>query len=1046
MWLPNGVPATGYGLNEGSSGYLFPNGAASGEKLMPASPDIDWLGAGDAVPPIPELAWTRSSAYNSIYYDPLKVYTPWAPAYVDGAVKTFASANPAAARSHPVNGSSTLNLTVTFNAAPTTAQNRFAFTPGMTIPANAVDAACATGAPLPDPLPYTVPGGSWWCKAGVPYFPATFWHPETCAADGQNCVRIYDGRTLRRYEIKPAGVGRAQGDATAFPSGRGYDEEIQNFANWYTYYRKRRLMLAGAMGGVLENITGLRLGVLNYTSNFGASLIGQTGPVTPPTLYDAEDANPALNRLAISGRLYAAENRDDFGTPTHWSMVSAYHYFNNDPGLIQYACQRNAAFFITDGFSNDGAQPAPLYAQATYGQDQPYQPIAAYSLADKALGYFTGPLRRTSSPLAPGRVPLGDPNKVNPDLNPDLHLSTYALTLGARGTIWPTATDPFTDFPVWPTPVAGTASMIDDLWHATLNGRGLMFGADNAADTAAAIHAGLQDIVSQTGAQSSVAVTNPNLQRSDARAYYGLYNPAGWTGDLTANAIDKTTGAISATPAWSANARLTSRTAARVIASADGPFDAATVGAAVNPGNLWGSTADVIDYLRGDRAKEGATFRARRALMGAVINAQPVAADGVVYVASGEGMLHAVDSANGDELWAYVPRAVLPAIGKTTARAYTFKTLLDGGPVVGAVAGRKRLLVAGMGAAGRSYYALDVTSPRGLSESQLAAKALWEFPASDARVDPAKVGLTPGQPAIVRVKDVGHRVLVTSGYDSTFDYGGRLWLLDPATGVGDEIAVPLTGTPNDEVGLAHVSGFVEPDGSVQYAYGGDLLGNLWRFDLKNKSVRKMAILKDARGNAQPVTAPPELIAYKGKRIVLIGTGRLLDIGDFGGANAQSLYAIADADDSATALDVRASPLMKKLSDAESGNAITGARVDWTQERGWYVDLPAGEQANTKPRVEQGLLAFTTNVAGAADCSASSYLYTLNMIDGGKPPDSVIRTTLSTIANSTTVTLVQTSDGRIRVLTRTFEGVDSNTAGTAPPAIKPAKNAWREVRK
>jgi type IV pilus assembly protein PilY1 len=59
--------------------------------------------------------------------------------------------------------------------------------------------------------------------------------------------------------------------------------------------------------------------------------------------------------------------------------------------------------------------------------------------------------------------------------------------------------------------------------------------------------------------------------------------------------------------------------------------------------------------------------------MGAVINAEPVVDrdNGVVYFASGEGMLHAVDTRTdpGKELWAYVPRAVLPDIGQTTAAA-----------------------------------------------------------------------------------------------------------------------------------------------------------------------------------------------------------------------------------------------------------------------------------------------------------------------------------------------------------------------------------------
>ena len=53
------------------------------------------------------------------------------------------------------------------------------------------------------------------------------------------------------------------------------------------------------------------------------------------------------------------------------------------------------------------------------------------------------------------------------------------------------------------------------------------------------------------------------------------------------------------------------------------------------------------------------------------------------------------------------------------------------------------------------------------------------------------------------------------------------------------------------------------DGASGALYGGDLLGNVWRFDLSTKATPfRMAILKDASGNLQPVTAAPEHFASK----------------------------------------------------------------------------------------------------------------------------------------------------------------------------------------
>jgi type IV pilus assembly protein PilY1 len=148
-----------------------------------------------------------------------------------------------------------------------------------------------------------------------------------------------------------------------------------------------------------------------------------------------------------------------------------------------------------------------------------------------------------------------------------------------------------------------------------------MYMATDAAGTAAAIRAGLQDILSQTGAQGGVAVSTVNLQRGDSLAYFGTYNPAGWTGDLTANPIDPSTGNVSTTASWSAGSVLLARNwSTRIIASHNGSagvdFTAATVGAIVNPGGAWGTDDDVVNYLRGSRAGEGTAFRTRGSLIG----------------------------------------------------------------------------------------------------------------------------------------------------------------------------------------------------------------------------------------------------------------------------------------------------------------------------------------------------------------------------------------------------------------------------------------------
>jgi type IV pilus assembly protein PilY1 len=124
----------------------------------------------------------------------------------------------------------------------------------------------------------------------------------------------------------------------------------------------------------------------------------------------------------------------------------------------------------------------------------------------------------------------------------------------------------------------------------------------------------------------------------------------------------------------------------------------------------------VIDYLRGDRSGEGTSFRKRLSLIGAVINSEPAVQrrENVIYVQSGEGMLHAIDTTSGDcRQRALGLRAAGGAadLGETTQRSYVFHTQLDGSPTVGTYAGGT-LLVAGMGAAGAASMPWTCPAPR----------------------------------------------------------------------------------------------------------------------------------------------------------------------------------------------------------------------------------------------------------------------------------------------------------------------------------------------
>jgi type IV pilus assembly protein PilY1 len=1035
--------------------YLFPNGYNTGVQsdqrkmndaandhfaIMPTSQfaHMRWSGVykvGSAyVAASTDPA--ASPAHNPLYYNPLVTYQPWAPARVtlpSAATITPANAVPGAARTHPLFGSSTFDLTST-RALDANDNHVFTALPGMTIPAGAQKKVCSwTNGACP---------ASWTnvtadetavnnavTRVAMPYYPATYWVKESCTTDtfsaaAKACVQAPDGSWLKRYEIKPA--------VTAYPSGRTYAAEMQNFANWFQYYRKRKLMLAAAMGETMETLNGMRLGVVAFNNRVNA------------TMYDADSTDNTVNRLRVAGIFY--ENPSSGGTPTRETL--AYigdQYKRTGTGApVQYACQRNNAFIVTDGFANNTGTTMPSYdagrSDSTWGTGVPYQTIHASSIADLSLRLFTNNPRID--------MPAGKSPTTTRDLNPDLHVNTYGLTLGARGVIMtgnstaePTSSSAWVNWTASYNPVS-----IDDLWHATINGRGRMYLATTPEETALRIRAGLEDIKSEEGAQSSVAVSTFNLLASDGKAYEASYNPAGWVGDLTASSINMTTGDISSTPTWSAATLLTARDwTTRVIFTSNAAgtgigFTDANIGATVNPSVAeFPVSADVVNYLRGKRTGEGTTFRPRTSLMGAVINAEPIIdGTGVVYVASSEGMLHAFNTATGAEEWAFVPHPTLSAIGQTVQREYAFKTKLDGTPTIGKYtdAGAK-LLVAGMGAAGRGYYALDVSNPKGLSESGAAAQVKWRFPATATAAYQPKVGYTVGRPLVVKTTTNGYVVLVTSGYDNSETIGdgkGRLWMLNASTGAVIREFTTTSGVAGSEAGLSQVAAYRENTGTARYVYGGDLLGNLWKFDLESGSTSLVTTLRDASGNPQAVTTAPQLTMIDNKPVVMVATGRLLDIPDFGSSGVQSVYAVVD-DGTGTVPRSSMNALMHNTGTRE----ITGT-VDWIGKRGWYVDLPAGEQVNVDPKFALGWLYVNANTAGGTNCAQGASGYRIFVRSGSGVSDS-----LSTTSNATSPVIVQLNESNLNRWTRLSNGGIDNNRRKVPTTHTPRRNAWRDSR-
>lgn len=620
----------------------------------------------------------------------------------------------------------------------------------------------------------------------------------------------------------------------------------------------------------------------------------------------------------------------------------------------------------------------------------------------------------------------------------------------------------------WPVPdSSGIPANIDDLWHAAVNGRGLYFNANNPNALAAGLSTALSKVKTILSDSAAATTSSPNVTATSNFVYSSTYTSAIWDGELSERTIDVTTGAYNsaATPLWTAAAQLdavayTSRNIyfnksgvltpmiwSNLSSTQQGYFTTPNISSlsqfcstgvscltAANQAAASGQT--LLNFVRGDRTNEGPTnasyYRVRTHVLGDIVDSQAafvgpslyqyadagyaafVAANatraGTVYVGANDGMLHAFNTGNGtpgnggNELWAFVPSAVMSNLYKLADQAYPnqHQYYVDGSPVTGDAyfgGAWHTILVGGLNDGGQSYYALDVTNPT-------APTLLWEF-------TNANLGYTFGNPVITKLQNGTWVVLVASGYNNTSGDGmGHLFVLNAQTGaiLGSNTTATPVGSSSSPSGLARISAWVDhplTDNTALRAYGGDLFGNLWRFDINGGTAPQLLVtLKDSSNNPQPITTIPELGLVVNKPVVFIGTGQYLGVSDLTNTHQQTVYAIKDTLATSAGAIYSTNPqstgsnfVQQTLTDgfcpstspasicSPGQPVITSSNnpVDFNTNNGWYVNFPnTGERDNTDSTLVLGTLIVNTNVPTTDSCSTggNSYEYFLNYMTGG----------------------------------------------------------------
>ena len=198
-----------------------------------------------------------------------------------------------------------------------------------------------------------------------------------------------------------------------------------NYANWYSYYRKRYLLMRTAMGKAMQPLDDkYRLGFMTINKQAKASGTGDSD-FRPVTDFDA------TQKGLFYSSLYSVSANG--GTPLREALSTAGKYFAKkystsqatDP--MQYACQRNYALLTTDGYWNGNAGSG-LTSSGTIT-----------TLADVATQYYTTDLRTDTLRNCTGAPVNGTSQDVCANIVPPAgrdnetkqHMTTFTLGVGA---------------------------------------------------------------------------------------------------------------------------------------------------------------------------------------------------------------------------------------------------------------------------------------------------------------------------------------------------------------------------------------------------------------------------------------------------------------------------------------------------------------------------------------------------------------------------------------------------------------------------------------
>ncbi|NBA96434.1 pilus assembly protein [Pseudomonas sp. R5(2019)] len=686
-------------------------------------------------------------------------------------------------------------------------------------------------------------------------------------------------------------------------------------------------------------------------------------------------------------------------------------YYNSTPSTytspIQYRCQKNYGVVITDGLltydrtfpSNDpdGAGKLPNWDGVSNDGADPSGDSEGDTLYldDIAKFGFDIDMRKTGNDAAGKSWNGVGFEKQN--------LNTYTV---------------------------GFAVSNDMLSDAAHYGNGQYYQANDSAALSAALASAIGDINAKAGSGGGGATSSATLQ-SDTRFYLTLYDPKDWRGTIKALTIDSTgsVNATSSTPVWTTDTTMvpgsTSTTFQSWRTDTNKPITLAFANFSDAQKTVLGqnlptgiSATDLVEWTKGTHK---AGLKVRSVLLGDVINSPLVAAlpsdktasdlvgdtsyssylttkqNGMtssLVVNANDGFMQVLNASNGARRYAYMPSTVLPSLYLISDVDYkdgqSHKFTVDGQVAVfdaqfgSTNTAWKTVALGGVGGAGKAYYAVQLYD----ATAGNTAQALWEIRAPDVASAANAfndLGYAYSRPAVARLADGTWAAFIGNGYGSNTGVAA-LYVVDIRDGsLIKKIVIDATEKDN---GLSSVKLKVNAQNVVQAAYGGDLKGRMWKFDLSSTSTTSWGLAFSGKplftasgGVNQPISAQPLLLDHPTNgKLVYFGTGKFNEAVDKLSTARQAFYAIWDADNGAgnyTESQLQAQSITGVFTGS-SGEFITTSENDvgWASKKGWYLPLVynsllKGERVIYPAQTTRGRIVFTTAAVDTSDPCESS---------------------------------------------------------------------------